>query len=260
MIALALWASWSEAAPPSSSAKTCECVVNVPAAAPDSRGTPQSPLIVSATPPAKSAADQSNESADRRARTSADERSLEIAIATTLILLLQLFVFGIQAKRLRETVTTMEITARRQLRAYVFIDSVRITPVSVGAAPMVKVSFKNFGQTPAYNVMATGRVALVPSFGEAPALTGDSAFNMGTQGPGAVATSSASLDPALTAEQGSKITDGSLTLFAYGLLQYTDAFKKQRFLRYRLRLVRGASEREPFMATCDEGNEADAAD
>ena len=57
-----------------------------------------------------------------------------------------------QAVALIVTITVMMRTARRQLRAYVFIDSTRIDGMNAGQTPEVALVIKNFGQTPAYKV------------------------------------------------------------------------------------------------------------
>jgi hypothetical protein len=80
---------------------------------------------------------------------------------------LQFVVFGLQARRLRQTIETMRATERRQLRAYVGIDMIALastanltaityapyTP-SVGTAcpDFMIVNLMNFGQTPANHV------------------------------------------------------------------------------------------------------------
>jgi hypothetical protein len=45
----------------------------------------------------------------------------------------------------------MEITAKRQLRAYLFVSATNIDDVAVGKRPHVKGRFDNYGQTPVYN-------------------------------------------------------------------------------------------------------------
>jgi hypothetical protein len=45
----------------------------------------------------------------------------------------------------------MEITAKRQLRAYLFVSATSIDDVAVGKRPNVKGRFDNYGQTPVYN-------------------------------------------------------------------------------------------------------------
>ena len=68
---------------------------------------------------------------------------------------LQLFVFGLQARRLRQTIKTMDDTAERELRAYVLPDSAGIvdgsmlTPPRVDkiGVPGVTTFIKNYGQS-----------------------------------------------------------------------------------------------------------------
>jgi hypothetical protein len=59
------------------------------------------------------------------------------------------------------TVKTMEDTAERQLRAYVYVANASILEANSEYRPNIRIKFKNFGRTPAYEVRNTCRSMMV---------------------------------------------------------------------------------------------------
>ena len=95
---------------------------------------------------------------------------------------LQAYVFWVQAGRLKETVAQMQLTERRQLRAYAGVDKITFeitsnrgnySPVDLLKPGTIYPDFmcihvKNFGQTPAYDVFLRGAIAQVGHLGKLP--------------------------------------------------------------------------------------------
>ncbi len=79
----------------------------------------------------------------------------------------------------------------------------------------------------------------------------------GVLSPGATAvlvrTGPVPLDPLHAAA----LTDGRSTIFVYGEVRYTDAFKKRRVLKYRLMTGGSAGLSGNALVSCDKGNDAD---
>jgi hypothetical protein len=118
---------------------------------PDERGTYAAPLIIRQIPVEKDKRELAEAAADRDEKRWNDRLTIYIAGGTAVILFFQFVAFLIQAKMLRRTITTMDKTAERQLRAYVYVDNAYFE--QLGAITWrITYKIKNFGQTPAHNV------------------------------------------------------------------------------------------------------------
>ncbi len=80
----------------------------------DQRGTPQSPAIVQILPTPKTQEEAAKEQHDQNAQTTEQRWTIGIGVATAVILFLQLFVFGRQALRLKETIHKMDEISLKQ--------------------------------------------------------------------------------------------------------------------------------------------------
>ncbi|MGI8568387.1 MAG: hypothetical protein ACR2KT_04630 [Methylocella sp.] len=80
----------------------------------DKRGTLESPLIVKPLHTDKNEEESADDARDKNEKRWNDRVTFFIGIATGLILLLQLFVFGWQAISLRRTITTMKELGKQQ--------------------------------------------------------------------------------------------------------------------------------------------------
>jgi hypothetical protein len=105
------------------------------------RGTEQSPFIVKVLP-----------------FPSTDWVAVFTAVLCT-VGVLQLAVFGLQARRLKQTIQAMRATEMTQLRAYVGVERMEVIleqsqpSISVaGFHDLIHIGLKNFGVTPAYQV------------------------------------------------------------------------------------------------------------
>ena len=136
-------------------------------------------------------------------------------------------------------------TGERQLRAYVLMEGCGIKDVSVGKMPVASVLIKNFGQTPAHDVKAIlSRLVfteynnpmlppLIPD-NERPR-TGD------IIGPGGQRTYIfGNPDWPLDTPKFEQLVTGTHAIFAYGKIQYRDAFKVCRVTNFCLYCARPA--------------------
>jgi hypothetical protein len=124
-----------------------------------------------------------------------------------------------------------EQTAERQLRAYVGIESCKVTTDNWGQTFYVEVQLKNAGQTPAYNVshriIAGLQVRLEPPD-----------FAMPFRSPGIIPvapgmTFAAAAPVAIGGPSGVATIGSGRIIFAWGRVDYLDAFGKSHYLEFR---------------------------
>jgi hypothetical protein len=136
-------------------------------------------------------------------------------------------------------------TAQRQLRAYLFLQTTDIlegsmlTPPSPARTnfPFVHASIKNSGQTPAYEIISWLQIAITGPSNENTLvlplpMQRVSANNLG---PASMFTKGLWFDRPLTAPEIADIATGARAIYAYGRIEYTDAFAVRRFTNFRLK-------------------------
>src|SRR5229473_3679352 len=106
-------------------------------AAPDQRGTSQSPAVIKILPPDDAEAKARQEADDRAAKDRLDANTIRLGIAAVLVAILQFIAIGVQAWFLWRTVKVSEVAARvaeesgqavvSQLRAYIFAKEVKLS-------------------------------------------------------------------------------------------------------------------------------------
>jgi hypothetical protein len=144
----------------------------------------------------------------------------------------------------RRLVKSSEKTAERQLRAYVFQEGVSLFDGTNLDSPQINrtdwpgfsMSIKNFGQTPAYDVIHWARIEILDSNREDTLIPpnpkrGTHAMSLA---PNASFTKSAWFDRPLSDKEKQAIVAGSQAIFVYGRIDYVDAFRKPHFTTYRL--------------------------
>jgi|SRR5215469_15985632 len=162
------------------------------------------------------------------------------------------------------TIETMEDTARRQLRAYVFITGKpdHLPEFSDEFGISVWLIAKNSGQTPAYKVRAWNAIDFradphVGPFDEPSREDIEGKAPQTSLGPSrdlplrAFYTREKIMDEHIAA-----INEGRLTICVWGELTYEDAFGQKRYTRYRFFLPVEKGGRIPGMQISREGNEA----
>jgi len=153
-------------------------------------------------------------------------------------------------------VVIMSRSARRQLRAYVFVSTAEIDiddPQNLRAS----VSIKNSGQTPAYDLINRGGVTI----GEVPLREAlrprdrEASLSKSALGPGEVLGKYFGTRP-LTPDERAAVRSGSHAIYVYGEILYRDAFGRRRYSRYRFMHGGEAPIRHRHLVVCEEGNEA----
>jgi hypothetical protein len=185
-----------------------------------------------------------------------------VAISTALIALFTVilaFATGFLWHATRDLVRGAEDTAARQLRAYVFVTASEITNFKASEAIQCVVVIKNTGLTPAYKM--TAWVSIVAStFPRTEFPPTDLIPAKTFLGPGGDYRYIVQTGTAMSPEARTMIANGSAAIYVYGEIHYTDAFKIDRFTKFRgifrgsgLSPVAGAT--LPVTQT-QEGNEA----
>jgi hypothetical protein len=162
-----------------------------------------------------------------------------------------------QAEISNETAKIMMETAEHQLRAYVFLEKVELETLVSIQYFTTKISVKNFGQTPALKL----RWVHVLAFRRHDDVRGFEITDTGKNvalGPGAtfykITTTS---PPRVTDEQWSALHDGTGAIYAWGRIDYKDAFDVDRYTIYRMKADRvNMPDGVPRLNACEEGNEA----
>jgi hypothetical protein len=118
-----------------------------------------------------------------------------------------------------------------QLQAYIFPKPVEIQDFET--APKVTISFENFGKTPAYEVVlwVTTGICIFPLEKEADQPLGSPNTSNGPLAPGDVIHRVIELPPISDIEKNG-IKDRECALYLFGGINYVDAFKKPRFVRF----------------------------
>jgi hypothetical protein len=148
-------------------------------------------------------------------------------------------------------------------RAYVSIESASIRNIADPNGPETIIIIKNSGQTPAYGVTHVNRYALwsyPPIEALPPAVAPDEEMSKASKfdlGPGA-RTAKYKRRPPIDVATGYALAHGTMALYLYGEILYTDVFKKPHFSRYKMMIGGPVANRGPgaFVVTPD-GNESD---
>lgn len=143
-------------------------------ATPDARGTEQSPIAIKVIPPSvtdkKSAADNK----ERDGKSESDWWLVRLTGVLAIIGFLQLIVFGQQARRLRQTVTTMEDTADLARKEFISTHRPKIilrdatSEQDMEELIVMKYILANIGETPAKIVACALNVNVFKGWGFAP--------------------------------------------------------------------------------------------
>ncbi|WLA47618.1 hypothetical protein QIH80_39215 [Bradyrhizobium elkanii] len=126
-------------------------------------------------------------------------------------------------------VTNADKTAERQLRAYVFVSDAFIRNLNGPEVPVVHIHLKNYGQTPAYKLTNVGAVAYGSfprsEFSRDP--NGDQRVIIVTIPPGAETASVViNLPFEITPERKAALQAGETAIWAFGRIEYQDAFQR----------------------------------
>ena len=218
------------------------------------RGTERAPSVIKILP-AEQAQQKGTDDQQKGPDKPSDAWTLsdKIAAIASIVALLQFCA-------LVATVVVLMRTASRQLRAYVFVADAEITDIGTDSIQAV-VTIKNTGQTPAYDVtLSTKAVAFnIPGkviFEPTPVGPDSSRFVFG---PDATGRRNIPLHTILGEPSAiAALRERRGVLYVYGEILYKDAFKKDRYMRFR-HMIGGSSgwPSDNKMTVCPEGNKAD---
>lgn len=147
--------------------------------------------------------------------------------------------------------------SRRQLRAYVLVESCKLTK-DKDDSPVVHLVTKNFGQTPAHDVVTWigTRVDEYPLQSELPDPGDAVRAHPSIIGPGSFQESFVTVTRQNWA-QWELIRAKEGAVYVWGRVKYTDAFRKSRTTRFRLMLQGDHAVDNGRFGNCEEGNYAD---
>jgi hypothetical protein len=150
--------------------------------------------------------------------------------------------------------------AERQLRAYIFIDSMDVKNVAVNQKSKATVIFKNSGQTPAYGV----NIIVGIDFREYP-LTSDLDPLIIDQikpkpksniPPGGTFNTTLTHDKTLTSVEVDQLNDSTHAIYVTGEIIYKDAFGKRRSTKFLVFNNKSTASDLSSLTPYSEGNEA----
>ncbi len=150
-------------------------------------------------------------------------------------------------------------TARRQLRAYVFITQTEINGASAATQPVSQLVIRNTGQTPAHDVMVYGNMIFdeFPLKRDLPELVfSDPQLTKENLGPGSERYKWEYALVPLNEDQIAKMLAGTHALYVYGEIRYRDVFRKKRFTKYLYYTGGNMGIRGSILGGYPEGNEA----
>ncbi|PBB41818.1 hypothetical protein CK222_21955 [Mesorhizobium sp. WSM3866] len=202
------------------------------------------------------------EEQDRRAQKSAADAAQVMVFLTEVSIILGLVGAGAIIWTLavsRESNSISRETAERQLRAYIHVTSVKLEHANDDFAPTITVNYKNFGQTPARNVINHLSVSFV-IMGEAKGgkrkVSDERGYDLGPSQDSST-SSHVSFDTGFSSRE--MLVDNLVKLYVIGEITYKDVFGLQdRYTRYKMVLhpePDAVIDTDAFMI-CHDGNEA----
>lgn len=183
------------------------------------------------------------------------DRKDEILVAFTVILAFSTIFLWVAT---RDLVKGSEKTARRQLRAYVFVGEAKfVTDEKVGSLAVLKIM--NSGQTPAYKVvvLAGAKTFVGAEIRTFERLKRGAHTSQMDVPAGGVAQHEVKLGEILNERGIEAIKSGVLELYLFGEVEYRDAFGKWQTTTFRF--VMGGHHKWPRddrFVVCQEGNKA----
>jgi hypothetical protein len=122
-------------------------------------------------------------------------------------------------------------TARRQLRAYVFVTQAKFMKLPGHSEFLIFVQFTNTGQTPAYKltILSDKKVAEYPL--KTDLIPREQPTIVGSLGAGQHSRIGVSA-PTLTEIERQEMSKGKLAVYVFGRIEYKDAFRRKRWTTY----------------------------
>jgi hypothetical protein len=154
-------------------------------------------------------------------------------------------------------VTNADKTAERQLRAYIGIEDVKILYANEEWQPNIRITYKNFGKTPAYNLENRCKTVFSivgePSFDDLRKESG----NISDIWPSQERTTTIMMARTIFDMFKKAVENKGIRFFVYGEIHYRDAFGAPRWTKYRLQLdPDDEGIKEDAFIFCAKGNES----
>jgi hypothetical protein len=202
-------------------------------ATPDQRGTDISPLIVKLAPTPESQTEATKRANEQQDQSSSNWWLVRATVLLAVIGLMQLGVFGLQARRLRQTVEKMDDTAVQELRAYISAQpNGPLQGLTAATAVHTPTLNMNHGRTPAYQVDVKAMLdvlpyPLPPDFPLPQVIVPRPSSKTVIHPQGGTAYGAFSTAP-ISGFQIGQIDAGTHRLYVFGRIDYVDAFSKER--------------------------------
>jgi len=193
----------------------------------DNRGTLEHPLIVKTvrTP------EEAQQETDDRNEKSANDRRLTWATVALAFMTAGLVAYtGVLSHATRKLVRDAKDTAKRQLRAYVFIENAWLKQVAGHSAWEITYRVKNFGQTPASRVVVTDKGVAVDQVDGWTLPKPENASNLGSLAPSVDFVDSWTDKIEFVSLQ--DLRDERKTICLVGRIDYVDAFDEKRWTTF----------------------------
>jgi hypothetical protein len=160
----------------------------------------------------------------------------------------------------RALVRSAEHTAERQLRAYVGLEATKLIELNGPKGPRVRLRVKNFGLTPAYDVVVISGLAFdsFPRDRLPPIPPTDLIQPKYPLSPTNRITQFNFLNRQLAQTEVDAFTSGAAALYLLGRIEYRDAFKKPHWYCFKMFLGgRATISDSPAFSWWHEGNDTD---
>ena len=154
------------------------------------------------------------------------------------------------------TLKSMEGTSERQLRAYVGVSKVEVDKLGVGHKTRLRITIKNFGQTPAYAVRRWADMK-VADRSETSFPDDDDDGGARTMNPGDSFILSSRHEIDLTQDDMDRLKADTARIFLWGRLTYDDVFGSPHEATFRFEYGGSHTMDLNAFSFCAEGNEAD---
>ena len=216
----------------------------------DQRGIEQSPLVIKVVPPLADEEKIATDKKDREEKSEADWWLVKLTGILAAIGFLQLIVFGLQARRLRQTIEEMKVATKATdkaanaavkaaslseqalhllERADVYLEKIDISPKTLPPGPntVFTLIYKNFGRSRASRCEAISRIGIegAPTKGEPNTVRFEMGANSTANSP------FAPIGHFTTEETFRGIVAGTVKLKFASTICYSDVFGKRHGLR-----------------------------
>lgn len=153
-----------------------------------------------------------------------------------------------------------QANSKRQLRAYVLVDTVEFQRGGTTEPPKVKVSIRNYGQTPADQVQFVLMIDQTSPENEQKHSVGKEEFlthanSKAPMGPDALLTLETKAKGPLHQDDVLFLHTGSKPIYAFGRIEYVDCFNQKQYTEFRFRsALTDSGSLSSTMVVCANGN------